>query len=220
VCVALAGCQAFSMKKPEELEGPPTVDSLPASALSERGNSFDDRQVMSELNKKKDWDGLLRFAQNMQRQDPAGADWGVVAGYASFRKGEYPKAIGVLAPIVQNNPEDIGAWNLLGEAQRRAGQPGQATRTLERASVVGRTSFVTFFFLGEAYRDAQRLDRAVPAYRECTRLAPEFAQGWFELGAASARMGDRDEAKAALDTLQKLDPGLAADLARRVSSLK
>ena len=51
------------MSKPEELEGPPTVDSLPASALSERGNSYDDRQLMSELNKKKDWDGLLRFAQ-------------------------------------------------------------------------------------------------------------------------------------------------------------
>ena len=208
------------MSKPEELEGPPTVDSLPASALSERGNSYDDRQLMSELNKKKDWDGLLRFAQNMQRQDPAGSDWGVVGSYALFRKGEYPKAIAVLGPIVQSNPEDIGAWNLLGEAQRRAGQPGQAARTLERASVVGRTSFVTFFFLGEAYRDAQRLDRAVVAYRECTRLAPEFAQGWFEFGAASGRMGDRGEAKAAVDTLQKLDPALAAELTKRMGSAK
>ena len=205
------------MSKPEELEGPPTVDSLPGSALSERGDSYDDRKLVSELNKKRDWDGLLRFAQGMQRQAPANNDWGVIAGYALFRKAEYPKAIAVLGPIVQNNPEDIGAWNLLGEAQRRAGQPGQATRTLERASAVGRTSFVTFFFLGEAYRDAQRLDRAIPAYREATRLAPEFAQGWFELGAASARMGQRDEAKAALGNLQKLDPALAAELNKRLT---
>src|SRR5215472_6119154 len=196
------------MSKPEELEGPPTVDSLPASALSERGDSYDERQLISDLNKKKDWDGLLRFAQDMRRQNPAGNDWGVITAYALFRKSEYPKAIVVLGPVVQQNPEDIGAWNLLGEAQRRAGQPGQAVRTLERASVVGRTSFVTFFFLGEAYRDSQRLDRAVAAYRETTRLAPEFAQGWFELGVATARMGDRDEAKAALASLQKLDPGL------------
>src|SRR5215831_15332301 len=66
LCVALAGCQAFSMKKPEELEGPPTVDSLPASALSERGDSYDERQLISDLNKKRDWDGLLRYAQTRQ----------------------------------------------------------------------------------------------------------------------------------------------------------
>jgi predicted Zn-dependent protease len=205
------------MSKPEELEGPPTVDSLPASALSERGDSYDERKLITELNKKKDWAGLLRFAQGKQRQDPAGSDWGVIGGYALFRQGDYQKAISVLTPIVQSNPEDIGAWNLLGEAQRRVGQPGQAVRTLERASAVGRTSFVTFFFLGEAYRDSQRLDRAVPAYREATRLAPEFAQGWFELGSASARMGDRSQATGALDTLQKLDPALAATLKERIT---
>jgi predicted Zn-dependent protease len=206
------------MSKPEELEGPPTVDSLPASALSERGDSYDERELISELNKKRDWDGLLRFAQARQRQDPAGSDWGVIAGYALSRKGDYSKAISVLAPIVQSNPEDIGAWNLLGEAQRRAGQPGQAARTLERASAIGRTSFVTFFFLGEAYRDSRRLDRAVPAYREAARLAPEFAQAWFELGSASARMGDQNESATALESLQKLDPALAAELKKRIDA--
>jgi tetratricopeptide (TPR) repeat protein len=208
------------MSKPEELEGPPTVDSLPASVLSQRGDTYDERKLISELNKKRDWDGLLRFAQGMQRQNPANSDWGVIAAYALFRKGEYPKATAVLGPVVQMNPEDIGAWNLLGESQRRAGQPGQAARTLERASIVGRTSFVTFFFLGEAYRDAQQLDRAVAAYRESTRLAPEFAQGWFELGAASVRMGDRSQAKEAADVLQKLDPALAEDLKKRLATMR
>ena len=198
------------------MEGPPTADSLPASALSERGDNYDERKLISELNKKKDWAGLLRFAQGKQRQDPAGSDWGVIAGYALFRQSDYPKAISMLTPVVRSNPEDVGAWNLLGEAQRKAGQPGQAVRTLERASVVGRTSFVTFFFLGEAYRDAQRLDLAVQAYGETTRLAPDFAQGWFELGSASARMGDRSQAAAALESLQKLDPELATSLKERM----
>jgi len=208
------------MKKPEELEGPPTVDSLPASALSQRGDTYDERRLISDLNKKRDWDGLLRLAQGMQRQNPASSDWGVIAAYALFRKGEYPKATAVLGPVVQSNPEDIGAWNLLGESQRRAGQPGQAARTLERASIVGRTSFVTFFFLGEAYRDGQQLDRAVAAYRESTRLAPEFAQGWFELGSASVRMGDRTQAKEAVEVLQKLDPALAEDLKKRLATMR
>lgn len=208
------------MSKPEELEGPPTVDSLPASALSDRGDSYDERALIADLNKKKNWDGLLRYAQERQRSDPGGSDGAVVASYAMFRKGNYSKAIALLQPVVQRNPEDIGAWNLLGESQRKAGQPGQAARTLERASVVGRTSFVTFFFLGEAYRDNQRLDRAIPAYREATRLAPAFAQGWFELGSACLRTGEKGEAAGALDNLQKLDPTLAAELKKQAAAAR
>jgi len=194
---------------------PLSSDPLSASTLAGRGDSYEERAQITELNKKRDWDGLLRYAEARQRQDPAGSDWGVIAGYALFRLGDHSKAIALLIPVVQRNPEDIGAWNLLGESQRKAGQPGQAVRTLERASVVGRTSFVTFFYLGEAYRDAQRLDRAIPAYREAVRLEPEFAQGWFEFGAVCVRTGDKREVAAALERLQTLDPRLATDLRKR-----
>jgi cytochrome c-type biogenesis protein CcmH/NrfG len=151
-------------------------------------------------------------------QDPGGSDGGALAGYALLRSRDYSKAVAALSQVVKQNPEDLGAWNLLGEAQRRAGQPGQAARTLEQASVVGRTSYVTFFFLGEAYRDAQRLDQAIPAYREAVRLQPEFAQGWLELGAASARMGNQEDVAAALAVLGKLDKARAAELKRRAEA--
>jgi len=193
---------------------PPVNDPL-ASALYARGSTYEERDQITELNSKRDWDGLLRYALALLRRDPGGTDGGVLAGYAWLRLGDYSKAVSSLSQVVQQNPEDVAAWNLLGESQRRAGQPGQAVRTLERASIVGRTSYVTFFFLGEAYRDALRLDRAVPAYRESVRLEPEFARGWFELGAASVRTGDRDEVAAALESLQKLDPALAAELKER-----
>jgi cytochrome c-type biogenesis protein CcmH/NrfG len=152
------------------------------------------------------------------RRDPGGSDGGVLAGYAFLRLGDYSKAVASLAQVVQQHPEDLGAWNLLGESQRRAGQPGQAVRTLERASIVGRTSYVTFFFLGEAYRDARRLDQAIPAYRESVRLEPEFARGWFELGSASARMGNQEDVAAALESLEKLDEALAEELKKRVEA--
>ncbi len=125
--------------------------------------------------------GLVQFAEEQQKRDPEGSDWGVVAGYGWLRSRDYAKAIAALSRVTQRSPEDVSAWNLLGEAQRQAGQPGRAAQTLERASIIGRTSYLTFFLLGEAYRDASRLDRAVGAYREAVRLEPLFR------GSASAR---------------------------------
>jgi tetratricopeptide (TPR) repeat protein len=209
----IAGCSSFSMK------GPPTppVDDPLAWAIYERGTTYEEREQISELNRKKDWDGLLRFALALIREDPGGSDGGVLAGYAFLRSRDYSRAVASLSQVVKQNPEDVGAWNLLGEAQRRAGQPGQAARTLEQASVVGRTSYVTFFFLGEAYRDAQRLYQAIPAYREAVRLEPEFAQGWVELGAASAKMGNREDFARALAVLSKLDKARAEELKKRAA---
>jgi tetratricopeptide (TPR) repeat protein len=201
------------------MESPPLpADPLLASALVGRGDSFDERQRIAELNQKQDWSGLLRYAGERQRQDPEGTDWGVIAAYAWVRRGDYPKATAALSRVIQRNPEDIGAWNLLGESLRQAGQPGQAVRTLERASTIGRTSFATFFLLGEAYRDSNRLDRAVAAYREAARLEPDFARAWFELGAAHVRLGERDEVPVALGRLEKLDPALAVELRKRLEA--
>ncbi|TMG88296.1 MAG: tetratricopeptide repeat protein [Betaproteobacteria bacterium] len=178
---------------------PLPADPLLASALVGRGDSLDERERIAELNQKRDWDGLLRYAEERQRRDPEGSDWGVIAAYAWVRRGDYPKATSALSRVIQRNPEDIGAWNLLGESQRQAGQPGQAVRTLERASAIGRTSFATFFLLGEAYR-----------------LEPEFARAWFELGAAGIRLGERDEVRGVLERLERLDPLLAEELKRRL----
>ncbi|HEY6242053.1 MAG TPA: tetratricopeptide repeat protein [Burkholderiales bacterium] len=192
------------------------ADPFFASAIVGRGDTYEVRQYIAELAKKQDWTAMVQLAEAQQKGDPEGSDWGVIAGYAWLRRGEYPKATAAFARVIQRNPEDIGAWNLLGESQRRSGQPGQATRTLERASAIGRTSFATFFFLGEAYRDSNRLDRAIPAYREAARLEPEFAQALFELGSAYVRTGQREQAGVILERLEKLDPALGKELKKRM----
>ena len=201
------------------MPGPP-IDPLPGLALAGRGDSFAERQHIADLDRKRDWVGLLRYAEERQHQEPARSEWAVMAGYAWFRSGDHARTIALLSRVTLNNPEDIWAWNLLGESQRLAKQPGRAVQTLERASSVGRSSFATFFLLGEAYRDAGRLDRAITAYREALRLEPEFARGWFELGVASVRIGETAEARAALDQLEKLDPSLGEALKGRVPPAK
>lgn len=195
---------------------PLPADPLAASALVGRGDTYEMRQLIAELDRKQDWAAMVQLAIEQQKRDPEGSDWGTVAGYGWMRSRDYAKAIAALSRVTQRNPEDVSAWNLLGETQRQAGQPGRAAQTLEHASIIGRTSFLTFFLLGEAYRDAGRLDRAVSAYREAVRLEPLFPRGWFELGSAQVRIGERRDAEASLEILQKLDPALADRLKERI----
>jgi Flp pilus assembly protein TadD len=176
------------------------------------------RQLIAELDKKQDWAAMVQLAVEQQKGDPENSDWGVLAGYGWLRSRDYVKAIAALSRVTQRSPEDVSAWNLLGESQRQAGQPGRATQTLEHASTIGRTSYLTFFLLGEAYRDAGRLDRAVGAYREAVRLEPLYARSWFELGSAQVRIGERKDADAALEILQKLDPSLSVRLKERIEA--
>lgn len=216
-CVSLSGCGGPASTLEYE---DPLLDPLPASTLAGRGHSFEQKQRVAELNRDRDWPGLVRFAEEQQRGDPEGSDWGVIGGYAWLKSRDYPKATAMLSRVTQRNPEDVGAWNLLGETQRLSGQPGRAAQTLEYASTVGRSSFVTYFLLGEAYRDASRFDRAVVAYKEAIRLEPGFARGWFELGTAQLRIGERKEAEATYDQLQKLEPRLGEELRARIQAGK
>jgi len=213
-CILLAGCASAPATAPAR----PTTsaDLILVPTIARRGDTFDEREQIAALDNKEDWAGLLHFALEHQKRAPDDPDWLVVAGYAWLREGEYENAIASLSRVTQASPEDIGAWVLLGETQRLAKQPGQAARTLERASAVGRTSFAVFFVLGNAYRDSQRLDRAINAYREAARLEPDFAPAWYELGMAHARLDERQAAREALAHLQVLDSRLAADLATKI----
>lgn len=196
------------------------ADSILTSALARRGDSFGDREQIAKFDQRRDWAGLLSFALERQKGAPDQSDWAVIAGYAWLRSGDYPKAIASLSRVTQRSPEDIDAWNLLGESQRLARQPGRAVRTLERASAIGRTSFATFFLLGEAYRDSGRLDQAIDAYREAVRIEPEFAPTWFELGAAYVRLRQSEAAREAEQRLQALDSKLAAELAAKIEAAR
>jgi len=174
----------------------------------EEGN----RKRVAELEARKDWDGLAKFAAENLAKDRNSAEWWTVAGYAHSRAGRHPLAVESYSEVVRLAPDEMLGWNLLAQSYRDAKQPARAVQTLNNALRVRSGSAETWFLLGESYSDLDRDLPAASAYREAVRLNGGFAQAWFGLGRAYARLGRGAEFDQALKSLAKLDPPLAKEL--------
>ena len=95
-----------------------------------------------------------------------------------------------------------------------AGRPDLAVATLDRAVNIDPHSPATRYLLGEACRDAGRLERSAAAYRDAVRLDPGFAPAWFGLGLALVRTGQKEELPEIVERLHALDPSLGRELVR------
>lgn len=168
---------------------------------------------VAELEERKDWDGLAKFAEDNLAKDRNNADWWLVAGYAHSRAGRYYRAIDCFSETVRLAPDDLLGWNLLAQSYRDSGQPRRAVQTLNNAHLVRKGTPATYYLLGESYSDLSRDLAAAAAYREAVELNAEFAQAWFGLGRAYARLGRTADFDVTLATLARLDGSLARDLA-------
>ena len=73
-------------------------------------------------------------------------------------------------------------------------------------------SAMSFFLLGESYRDINLYERAAPSYVQAIGLDAGMADAWYGLGVSYARTGRRAELAAIHERLVKLNPGLASQL--------
>ena len=169
-----------------------------------------------ELEARRDWDGLAKFAEENLAQDRNrnNADWWLIAGYAHSQARRYQRAIECYGEMVRLEPDEMLGWNLLAQSYRSAGQPLRAVQTLNNALRVRQEAPVSWFLLGESYSDLNRHDQAAGAYRGAVKLQPGFAEAWFGLGQAQARLGRLADFDETVRVLEKLSPALAAELTK------
>jgi predicted Zn-dependent protease len=178
-----------------------------------QGEADANRKRILEMEARKDWNGIAKFADENLAKDKNNASWWFVAGYAHAEAGRHQRSIDCYTEMVRLSPDDAAGWVVLAQAYRDTKQPLRAIQTLNNAHVVRKGTASTYFLLGESYADLDRDLPASAAYREATQLDGEFAQAWFGLGRASARLGRTSDYETALKTLQKLHPAMAKELA-------
>lgn len=170
------------------------------------------RQVVA-LEGRKDWDGLVKLAEENLARDRRIAGWWFVAGYAHSQAGRHLKAAECFNELALLAPDDIDGWEMLAQELLASGQPQRAVQTLNNALRIRDNSPMTWMLLGRGYEDLTRPDLAVGAYRSAIKLDKQFARAWLGLGRASLRINRRADYEQALQALEKLDPRLAKQLA-------
>lgn len=171
------------------------------------------RKRILEMEARKDWDGIAKFADDNLAKDRNNADWWFVAGYAHSEAGRHQRAIECYSEMVRLAPDDMLASTTLAQEYRTAKQPARAVQTLNNALRTRKGTPGIYFLLGESYADLDRDLPASTAYREAVKLDDRFAKAWYGLGRAYARLGRKDDYEKALTRLGKLDPALAKQLA-------
>lgn len=206
---ALVGCSPQAMLANALIPDGTMSVLLSHLQKEEEGN----RKRIVEMEARKDWDGIAKFAEDNLAKDRNSADWWFVAGYAHSEAGRHQRAVECYSEMVRLAPDDMLGSTSLAQSYRAIKQPQRAVQTLNNALRTRPGTPATYFLLGESYADLDRDLPAAAAYREAVQLDGKFANAWFGLGRAYARLGRRDDYDKALTTLGKLDPALAKQLA-------
>lgn len=171
------------------------------------------QEKLAELEAKKDWDGMVAFAQKNLKVDPVSADWWMVAGYAYTQMGRFEDAASAFQKVVQYSPDEIDGYNMLAETYRVLGKPEDAIRTLDRALRVNQESATTFLLIGQSFTDLKQPDRAVDYYQLALRRDGKLVPAWYGLGVSYARLGRTAEFDEVERGLRQLSPPDADRLA-------
>jgi predicted O-linked N-acetylglucosamine transferase (SPINDLY family) len=124
------------------------------------------------------------------------------------QRGDLHQAEGIYRQVLQDDPSNFDALNLLGVVAYQAGKFDDAVRLIRRAIEIKPDVPDFYNNLGNALRLLGKVEEAVSSFRTALSLAPRFAEALNNLGLALRDQGRSDEAARALRKALKISPRL------------
>ena len=134
------------------------------------------------------------------------ADRLVAAAKAQSEAGRWAEAEKALRAALLLDPDDDGAWNLLGIALRQSGKADEARAGFEAALDRNPSNADAHTNLGNICFEQGDLARAETCYRAAVALQPGLLSAWMSLGAVLRRRDRLDEAAACYRSVLTFDP--------------
>ncbi len=134
------------------------------------------------LEKKSDWQALLKLSQQEVKHDPANAAAWYSVGVASAHLKQYNQAIHAYREAIRNQAEYAEAWHKLGVAYANLKEYDHAIHAYRDALRIHRENADVWYNLGNTHYELKQYAHAIHAYREALRIQPENADAWYNLG--------------------------------------
>jgi len=208
--LACAGCTPQAMLANALI--PAGTTSVLLSHL--QGEPEGNLKLVAELEQRKDWDGIIRLAEQNLKIDRNSSGWWFVLGYAHTQAGRHARAADAFGEMVRISPDDLTAWELLARSYNSMGQQQRAVQTLNNALRVRTDAPEILLLLGQTHEEMRQDDQAVLAYRQLTKSSPGLDTGWLGYGRSSARLGRMAGYSEAMKALLELKSPLVKELAK------
>ncbi len=157
------------------------LDPKHAWAWYNRGNAYailkQPDKAIADLTRAIDLDLKLAFAWNNR-------------GWEFKKLGQLDKALADFTRAIELDPKIAEAWMNRGRVYKELKQPDNAMADFSKVLDLGLIKGATHWYsLGNEFRDLQRWDEAVRAFREAIGLDPGFAEAHCHLGSVLLQQG-------------------------------
>ena len=130
----------------------------------------------------------------------------LIEGKKMLDDGDYASACIQLNRAATLMKTNAAAWNYLGVAEQRAGQPGDAANAYVRALELDRDLVEAHFNLGCLYLEQNQNDLARTELTSYLLRRPSDPDAWDKLGSAQLRLGDTTGAEKSFSAVLNLKP--------------
>jgi tetratricopeptide (TPR) repeat protein len=126
-------------------------------------------------------------------------------GLVAAKKADYEEAAAHQRKAFELAPGFIDAAVELADTLMKLGNLDEAIEVLEKHLDVSSRSALGHLTLGHAYLQAKEYRKARDAYRAALQLQPEMPRAQFGLATALARLGEKEEARRAMQRYKELE---------------
>jgi len=138
---------------------------------------------------------------------------------ALLHRGRFAEAEAALRPLLDAEPENVDALQLIAVVRHKQGHSDEAIALLERALALAPARPAIRVNLANILRERGRLAEAIAAYRTVTEAAPQFAEGHINLSLALAETDATAEALEACERALAIKPDFGEALTHRAVML-
>jgi tetratricopeptide (TPR) repeat protein len=159
-----------------------------------------------ELEKKKDWAGMIEHTLRWTKAQPDDVVAWYNLGIAYGDSGQTAKAIEAYRQAIRINPEYDNAWLNLGVAYGDSGQTAKAIEADQQAIRINPENDSAWNNLGAAYGVSGQTAKAIEAHQQAIRINSENADAWYNLGVAYRESGQATKETEAYQQSIRIDP--------------